>query len=94
MKSALFAAAALLVPAAAFSTTFPLRDAVIVRAVKGTPAQKHGADELAHHLRLVSGEKIAEASAPSAAGLSFIFAKPEDAPAPAPSRKNMMEKRC
>ena len=84
MRSLSLVAAALLVPAAAFSTTFTLRDAVIVRAVKGTPAQKYGADELAHHLKLVSGVKIAEASSPAAAGLSFLFAKPEDASAPAP----------
>lgn len=82
MKSALFAAA-LLVPAAALPATFQLGDAVIVRAVKGTPAQKCAANELAHHLKLVSGAKIADASAPTA-GLSFLFAKPEDAPAAAP----------
>ena len=82
MKSTLLAAA-LIVPAVAFSATFTLRDAVIVRAKKGTAEQSAAAGELVYHLQLVSGVKIAESAAP-AAGLSFLFAKPEDAPAAAP----------
>ena len=77
------AAAALLVPAVAFPATFAFRDAVIVKANKGTATQSAAAGELAYHLQLVSGVKIAEASAP-AAGLSFVFARPDGAPEAAP----------
>ncbi|MBQ2629452.1 MAG: hypothetical protein IJG13_07230, partial [Kiritimatiellae bacterium] len=83
MRSLNLAAAALLVPAVAFPTTFAFRDAVIVRANKGTSTQSAAASELAYHLQLVSGVKIAEASS-QAAGLSFVFARPDGAPEAAP----------
>ena len=78
----LFLAAAM-APATAISATFAFKDATIVRARKGTADQSAAAGELAYHLQLVSGVKIAEAAAPSGA-LSFVFAKPAGAPEPAP----------
>ena len=60
-----------------------LEDARIVRAVRETPVQRIAADELAHHLELISGRKQEEASAPGT-GLSFVFGKPADAPESGP----------
>ena len=54
-------------------------DARIVRAVRETPVQRIAADELAHHLELITGRKPEVASAPGT-GLSFVFGKPADAP--------------
>ena len=69
--------------AISFSGTFQLGEAVIVRANRGTAAESSAANELAYHLKLISGSKVTEA-AQSGAGLSFVFAKPDGAPKAGP----------
>ena len=72
--------AAMSVAVTSFSGTFALGEAVIVRAKRGTAVESSAANELAYHLKLISGAKISESTDPGA-GLSFIFAKPDGAPA-------------
>ena len=44
--------------AISFSGTFQLGEAVIVRANRGTAAESSAANELAYHLKLISGAKV------------------------------------
>ena len=68
---------------AALAAAFPIDGATIVRAVNQTSAQKSAAEELAYHLKLMSGREVPNAAAPSGA-MSFVFAKPDDMAAAAP----------